>query len=175
MSSGASSPRTSRLLDRAELARHLERLRHEEPATRVVLANGCFEILHVGHLRYLCDARSRGDRLVVALNSDLSVRALKGEGRPLVPFEERAELLLGLECVDWVTGFEELTLEQTLRILRPAVHAKGTDYTADTVPERWVDDELEIEIAICGDPKTHSSSSLARHLAARSPDLLSRR
>ncbi len=162
-------------IERTELALHLERLRGQNPSLRVVLANGCFEILHVGHLRYLRDARGRGDCLVVALNTDASMRALKGEGRPRVPFEERAELLLGLDCVDWVTGFGELTLERTLRELRPAVHAKGTDYTADTIPERGVDAELGIEIAICGDSKTHSSSLLGRFLPTPSSDPLSRR
>jgi rfaE bifunctional protein nucleotidyltransferase chain/domain len=125
-----------------------------------VLANGCFDLLHVGHVRYLEAARERGDALVVALNTDESVRAAKGQGRPLVPLAERAELLCALACVDYVTSFPEATLEATLRLLRPAVHAKGTDYTPESVPERAVDRELGIEIAICGDPKTRSSSAL---------------
>lgn len=149
------------------LAEKLEELRRSRPGLRVVLANGCFEMLHVGHLRYLEDARRRGDVLVVALNEDDGVRELKGEGRPLVGFEERAELLLGLRCVDWVVGFPERTVEATLRVLRPQVHAKGSDYTPETIPERAVDDELGIEIAICGDPKEHSTTSLARLLASR--------
>jgi rfaE bifunctional protein nucleotidyltransferase chain/domain len=127
---------------------------------RVVLGNGCFDLLHVGHLRYLEDARSRGDFLIIALNTDESIRALKGAGQPLVPLAERAELLLGLACVDRVLPFDELTLEDTLRVLRPDVHAKGPDYTPDTVPEALVDRELGIEIAICGDPKDHSSTEL---------------
>ncbi len=134
-------------------------------ARRVVLANGCFDLVHVGHVRYLVDARSRGDCLVVALNTDRSVRALKGAGRPIVTLLERAELLAALRCVDFVTSFDEPTLEATLRALRPAVHAKGTDYTPEGVPEAAVDRELGIEIAICGDPKQRSSSAL---LARRS-------
>ena len=148
------------LASRDELA---GRLRADQAAgRRVVLANGCFDLLHVGHLRYLRDARSRGDVLVVAVNTDASVRGLKGEGRPLVPLEERAELLLALEPVDHVVAFDEPTLEPTLRALLPDVHAKGTDYTADGVPEAAVDAELGIEVAICGDPKDHDSSELIR-------------
>lgn len=143
-------------LSRELLAQELARVHRG----RVVLANGCFDLLHVGHVRYLEAARARGDVLVVALNTDESVRAAKGPGRPRVPLAERAELLGALACVDWVTAFPEPTLERTLRLLRPDVHAKGTDYTAESVPEREVDRELGIEIAICGDPKTHSSSAL---------------
>ena len=127
---------------------------------RVVLANGCFDLLHVGHVRYLEDARSHGDRLVVAINTDASVRALKGDTRPLMPLEERAELLRALRCVDRVVPFAEATLEATLRALVPDVHAKGPDYTPETVPERPVDLELGVEIAICGDPKDHSTTEL---------------
>jgi len=127
---------------------------------RVVLANGCFDLLHVGHVRYLEDARSRGDRLVVAINDDESVRRLKGEGRPLMPIVERAELLLALRCVDRVVPFGEATMEVTLRTLRPDVHAKGTDYTPESVPEAAIDRELGIEVAICGDPKDHSTTEL---------------
>jgi len=133
-----------------------------------VLANGCFDLLHVGHLRYLEDARSRGDLLVVALNEDSSVRLLKGADRPLVPLRERAELLLGLRAVDYVVPFGERTLEETLRVLRPDVHAKGSDYTPESVPERILDAELGIEVAICGDPKEHASSALLLRLRGRS-------
>jgi len=156
-----SAARESRFRAREELAAHLARERAR--LGRVVLANGCF---HVGHVRYLEAARARGDTLVVALNTDESVRAAKGPGRPLVPLFERVELVLALRCVDFATSFPEPTLERTLRLLRPAVHAKGTDYTAENVPERGVDRELGIEIAICGDPKEHSSSALAARLAA---------
>jgi rfaE bifunctional protein nucleotidyltransferase chain/domain len=154
------------VLSRDVLAQRLERERALGAVKRVVLANGCFDLVHVGHVRYLVDARSRGDCLVVALNSDDSVRALKGAGRPILPLAERAELLAALRCVDYVTSFAEPTLEATLRVLRPDVHAKGTDYALSTVPERDVDRELSIEIAICGDPKQRSSSALL----ARRPD-----
>jgi len=146
------------LPERDALAREIATLR--AAGTRVVLANGCFDLLHVGHLRYLEDARSRGDLLVIALNTDASIRGLKGPDRPLMPLAERAELLLGFACVDRVVAFDEPTLEETLRALVPDVHAKGPDYTPDTVPEAPVDRELGIEIAICGDPKDHSSSAL---------------
>ncbi|MFT7670021.1 MAG: rfaE bifunctional protein nucleotidyltransferase chain/domain, partial [Planctomycetota bacterium] len=125
----------------------------------------CFDLLHVGHLRYLKDAASRGDFLVVAINTDASVRGLKGEGRPLMPENERAELLCGLRCVDRVFAFDEATLEISLRALRPDVHAKGPDYTRETVPEGPVDRELGIEIAICGDPKDHSTTELFEQLS----------
>jgi len=150
---------------REELAARLHALRASGAVRRVVLANGCFDLLHVGHARYLADARSRGDCLVVALNTDESVRGLKGPERPLVPLAERAELVASLRCVDFVTSFGEATLEATLRALRPDVHAKGTDYTVATVPEGDVDRELGIEVAICGDPKDRSSSRLLARIA----------
>ncbi|MCE9594677.1 MAG: adenylyltransferase/cytidyltransferase family protein [Planctomycetes bacterium] len=149
------------LRDRAELALELARLR-ANGARRIVLANGCFDLVHVGHVRYLEDAKSRGDVLVVALNTDASVRELKGPSRPLASLAERAELVAALRCVDYVTSFGERTLEATLRVLRPDVHAKGSDYTIDSVPEAAIDRELRIEIAICGDAKDHSSSELLR-------------
>lgn len=150
----------SLVLEREALVPHLARWRAEHPDGRVVLANGCFDLLHVGHLRYLESARAEGSHLVVALNDDPSVRNLKGPERPRVPLRERAELVAGLRCVSAVTWFGERTVEATLRCLRPDVHAKGTDYTPETVPERHVDAELGIRIAICGDPKDHHSSSL---------------
>lgn len=161
-------PRPPRFQARDALALELAKLRLRERffgrPFRIVLANGCFDLLHVGHLRYLRDARARGDCLVVALNSDASARALKGAGRPVVPLAERAELLLGLACVDFATSFDEPNLEATLRALRPDVHAKGTDYSAASVPEAALDRELGIEVAICGDPKQHASSALVRSL-----------
>lgn len=157
--------RTGPILARAELARELELLRSTGAVRRCVLANGCFDLLHVGHVRYLEGAREHGDFLIVALNTDESVRALKGPARPTIPLAERAELVGALRCVDRVTVFEEATLEETLRALRPDVHAKGTDYTAETVPERHVDRELGIEIAITGDPKDHSSSEMLERLS----------
>lgn len=137
---------------------------------RIVLANGCFDLLHAGHVRYLEDARSRGDFLIVALNSDHSVRAIKGPGRPLMPLAERAEIVGALRCVDAVTPFDEADLETTLRLLRPDVHAKGSDYTTVSVPEAATDRELGIEIAICGDPKNHSTSDLLRRIARQTSD-----
>jgi rfaE bifunctional protein nucleotidyltransferase chain/domain len=155
------------LWPRAELAGELLRLREERPALRVVLANGCFDVLHVGHVRYLEGAKSEGDVLVVALNTDESVRALKGPGRPLVPLSERAEVVAALSSVDYVTSFAERTLEATLRELRPHVHAKGTDYTPANVPEAAVDRELGIAIAICGDAKTRSSTDFIARATER--------
>ena len=145
-------------LDCADMLGAITDVRMKHPDARIVLANGCFDILHVGHVRYLEDARSRGDVLIVALNSDASVRALKGPNRPRVPLAERAELVAALRCVDFVTSFDGLTVESVLRALRPHVHAKGSDYTIDTVPERAIDRELGIEIAICGDAKDHASN-----------------
>jgi rfaE bifunctional protein nucleotidyltransferase chain/domain len=163
----APAPRTV-LWDRDELAPVLAR-RRGAAGERVVLANGIFDLLHVGHLRFLEAARLRGDVLVVALNSDASARALKGPRRPVQPLRERAELVAALRCVDYVTWFDELDLGATLRRLRPDVHAKGTDYSADGVPERAVDRELGIEIAICGDAKDHSSSALLDYLEGTTP------
>jgi rfaE bifunctional protein nucleotidyltransferase chain/domain len=150
--------------DRSFVARMVADLRARQIRSRIVLANGCFDLLHVGHVRYLEDARSRGDYLIVALNTDESVRALKGTNRPLMPLRERAEIVRALRCVDAVTSFGESTLEATLREIRPDVHAKGTDYTVESVPERDIDRELGIEIAICGDPKERSSSDIAGRL-----------
>ena len=148
----------SALVDRAALALEISELRSKSKSSKVVLANGCFDLLHVGHVRYLSDAASRGDLLVVALNTDQSVALLKGPSRPVITLDDRAEIIAALACVWRVTSFEEETLEETLRALLPNVHAKGTDYTPETLPEREVDEELGIEIAICGDPKTRSSS-----------------
>jgi rfaE bifunctional protein nucleotidyltransferase chain/domain len=124
---------------------------------RVVLANGCFDTLHVGHVRYLEGARREGDVLVVAVNSDSSVCALKGPGRPILPESARADLVAALRAVDYVVLFSEPNVEPLLESLRPDVHAKGTDYTADTVPERATAARLGIRIAIVGDPKDHST------------------
>ena len=130
----------------------------------LVLANGIFDLLHVGHVRYLEGARAEGERLVVALNSDASARRLKGEGRPVVPLHERLELLAALRCVDWVTWFDEDRVEELLRLLRPAIHAKGTDYTVDSVPERALAASLGIRTAIVGDPKEHATSEILSRL-----------
>lgn len=128
----------------------------------VTLANGCFDLLHVGHIRYLHAAKKLGGRLIVAINSDESVRALKGEGRPLMPAAERAEILAALADVDAVVIFSERDVRALVREIRPDVHAKGTDYTADTVPERNVVMECGGRVAIVGDPKDHSASEIIR-------------
>jgi rfaE bifunctional protein nucleotidyltransferase chain/domain len=130
----------------------------------IVLANGCFDLLHVGHVRYLRAAKALGDKLVVGINGDDSVRQLKGEGRPLMPASERAEILAALEPVDAVVIFPEPDVCALLREVRPDVHAKGTDYTIDTVPERQVVIEYGGRIAIVGDPKDHSASELIRRV-----------
>ena len=127
---------------------------------RIVLANGVFDTLHVGHARYLASAKAEGDLLVVAVNSDSSVRPLKGPGRPILDEQARALLVAALRAVDYVVIFSEPNVEKLLEELRPDVHAKGTDYTADSVPERAVAARLGIRVAIVGDPKGHSTRSL---------------
>jgi len=127
---------------------------------RVVLANGIFDLLHVGHVRYLEAARREGDVLVVAINSDASARQLKGPGRPILDERSRAELVAALAAVDGVVIFPELNVERVLELLHPDVHAKGTDYTPETVPERATAARLGIRIAIVGDPKQHSTRDL---------------
>ena len=131
---------------------------------RVGVAVGCFDLLHVGHARLLADARRAVDLVVVALNTDASVRALKGEGRPLVPLEERAELLAELRTVDLVTSFAAEAAHDLLRLLRPDALLKGTDRTPDTVPERELVEEPGGEALSLGDPKEHASSVLAARL-----------
>ena len=131
---------------------------------RIVLANGCFDVLHVGHVRYLAGARQLGDVLVVGVNSDEQVARLKGPGRPILPATERAEIVAALEAVSYVTIFHEPTVEQLLLTLRPDVHAKGTDYTEDSVPERDVVRSYGGEVAIVGDPKDHSTSAILARL-----------
>ena len=134
---------------------------------RIVLANGCFDILHVGHVRYLQGAAALGARLVVAVNSDQSTRQLKGEGRPILDERGRAALVAAVRGVSAVTIFDELSVEPLLRALRPDVHAKGTDYTTATVPEAAVARELGVEVAIVGDPKDHSTQALLARLRAK--------
>lgn len=134
---------------------------------RVVVANGAFDMLHVGHARYLAAARAAGDVLFVAVNSDASVRASKGPLRPVVPEGERAELLSHLDCVDWIVLFDEPTVAEVLRALEPHVHAKGTDYTVASVPERAVVAEWGGETVICGDPKEHATTDLVAEILKR--------
>jgi len=130
----------------------------------VALANGLFDILHVGHLSYLEAAATEADLLVVAINSDESARQLKGPTRPVTPEQERARLVAGFACVNYVTVFRELNVENLLRSLRPDVHCKGTDYATDTVPEAQVAREVGARIAIVGDPKSHSSREIINRL-----------
>jgi rfaE bifunctional protein nucleotidyltransferase chain/domain len=137
---------------------------HRAAGRSVALANGLFDVLHVGHLRYLEGAASEADVLVVAVNADASARELKGSSRPFVPDAERAELVGGFECVDHVTIFAERSVEALLRALRPDVHCKGTDYTEATVPERAIAAELGIRVAIVGDPKDHATTSLLERI-----------
>jgi rfaE bifunctional protein nucleotidyltransferase chain/domain len=149
----------------------LERLvANDKKAGRTIaMANGCFDVLHVGHVRYLEGASREADRLIVAINDDTSVRALKGAGRPILPESARAELVAALRCVDYVVIFPERTVERLLRELTPNVHCKGTDYTVETVPERDVVREYGGRTAIVGDPKDHSTRGLIDRVA-RTPD-----
>jgi rfaE bifunctional protein nucleotidyltransferase chain/domain len=149
-----------KILSRNQLRERVAEWRRS--GARVTLANGCFDLLHVGHVRYLHAARELGGKLVVAINSDDSVRGLKGVGRPLMPAEERAEILSALADVDAVVIFAENDVRAIIREIRPDFHAKGTDYTTQTVPER---DEVEAcggRVAIVGDPKDHSATDIIR-------------
>ena len=149
-----------KIVSRAELRQLVADWRHT--GERVTLANGFFDLLHVGHVRYLHAARELGGKLIVAVNSDASATALKGEGRPVVPAEERAEILAALADVDAVVVFSESDVRAIIRDIRPDFHAKGTDYTVDSVPER---DQVEAcggRVVIVGDPKDHSASEIIR-------------
>jgi rfaE bifunctional protein nucleotidyltransferase chain/domain len=153
------------ILGRDELVTRIRADR--ESGSRVVLANGCFDVLHVGHVRYLAGARELGDVLVVGVNSDDQVARLKGPGRPVLPAKERAEIVTALESVTYVTVFDEPTVEQLLLALKPDVHAKGTDYTEDSVPERDVVRSYGGKVAIVGDPKDHSTSAILTRLGGK--------
>lgn len=133
----------------------------------IVLANGAFDLLHVGHIRYLKAAKELGHVLVVAVNSDASVKRAKGSHRPIVPEDERVELLAALSCVDWVVIFQEDTVENVIEALRPNIHAKGTDYTAATVPEASLVQKYGGKVAIVGDAKNHSTSNMIAALERR--------
>lgn len=150
------------ILPREALAGRLAELRRGPRPPRLVLTNGGFDLLHVGHLRCLQAARALGDLLVVALNDDAALRAAKGPGRPHQPLAERMELVAALRCVDFVTWFAEATLEVTLSALRPDVHAKGTDYDESSLPEAGLNRRLGIAMAFVGDPKTHHSRAFRR-------------
>ncbi|MEE8348032.1 MAG: adenylyltransferase/cytidyltransferase family protein [Acidobacteriota bacterium] len=135
----------------------------------VVFANGCFDLIHVGHVRYLEAARALGDLLVLGLNGDESVRLLKGPGRPTMNQEERAEILAAMECVDYVILFDDPTAEHLLQQLQPDIHAKGTDYAEDTVPERETVRAYGGSVKIAGDPKDHSTKDLLRQIIEGQP------
>ncbi len=154
---------TVKILPVQELADLLES--HRRAGRRIVFTNGAFDLLHVGHVRALEEAATHGGVLVVAVNSDRTVREAKGTGRPVVPEQERAELVAALSCVDYVTVFDSRTVDDLLRLFRPDVHAKGRDYTPDTIPERATSAELGTEIAIVGDAKVHSSTQLLARAA----------
>lgn len=146
------------ILSLADIVEQTTKARHA--GATIVLANGCFDLIHVGHVRYLAAAKELGDVLVVAINSDRQARSLKGAGRPFVPEKERAEVVAALKSVDLITIFDDPTVEAVIRAIRPDLHAKGTDYTADSVPERDILKECGGNVVIVGDPKDHSSTQM---------------
>ena len=156
---------SAKIISRTQVSALGARLRRE--GRRSAFANGCFDLLHVGHVRYLQGAKEQGDVLVVGVNSDRAVTALKGPGRPLLPAEARVELVAALACVDYVVIFDDLTAEAVLRDLRPHVQCKGTDYTAGTVPERAAVEELGGSVRIVGDAKSHSTRALLDEIVKR--------
>ena len=151
---------TRKILNQRELDERVKEWRAS--GEKIILTNGCFDLLHVGHIRYLHGAKQLGGKLIVGVNSDASAHALKGEGRPRIPATERAEILAALEDVDAVTIFDSLDVRPLIRLLRPDIHAKGTDYAAESVPER--DDVIACggRVEIVGDPKDHSTTELLR-------------
>jgi len=149
-----------KILSREALRHRAEQWRRT--GQRITLANGGFDLLHVGHVRYLRGAKALGGKLVVAINSDESVRALKGEGRPIMPEHERAEIVAALADVDAVVIFPELDVRAIIREIHPDIQAKGTDYTPDSVPERDAVGEYGGRVEIVGDPKNHSTSEIIR-------------
>ncbi|HEX8816986.1 MAG TPA: adenylyltransferase/cytidyltransferase family protein [Terriglobales bacterium] len=156
---------TGKILSRENLRAQVNTWRDEGHS--ITLANGCFDLLHVGHIRYLHAAKLLGGKLVVAVNSDESARALKGEGRPLMPAHERAEILAALEDVDAVVIFPEKDVRALIRELHPNLQAKGTDYTAESVPERETMQDVGGRVAIVGDPKHHSATDFIRALGQK--------
>jgi rfaE bifunctional protein nucleotidyltransferase chain/domain len=156
---------TAKVLSRDRLKRQVAEWRRQGQS--ITLANGCFDLLHVGHVRYLHAAKELGGRLIVAINADESVRALKGEGRPLMPEDERAEILAALADVDAVVVFPEHDVRPLIREIRPDVQVKGTDYSADSVPERDAMQEVGGRVEIVGDPKDHSASDIIRSRMGR--------
>jgi D-glycero-beta-D-manno-heptose 1-phosphate adenylyltransferase len=151
-----------KILTREQLKRRVEKWRRS--GEKITLANGCFDVLHVGHVRYLHAAKELGGKLIVAVNSDESTRSLKGDGRPHMPENERAEILSALADVDAVVVFSEPNVRELIREIHPDVQAKGTDYTAESVPEREVVMEFGGRVEIVGDPKDHSASEILRQM-----------
>ena len=149
-----------KILNRDELSARVNAWRAS--GYRIILANGCFDLLHVGHVRYLHAAKQLGGKLIVALNSDGSARGLKGPGRPVLPQAERAEILAALADVDAIVIFDEPNVRSLIERIRPDVHAKGTDYTEQSVPEREILLACGGKVAIVGDPKDHSATDLLR-------------
>ncbi len=153
------------ILTRTDLIGRVDEVRRS--GSRIVLANGCFDLFHVGHVRYLNGARELGDVLVVGVNSDRQVKRLKGANRPFMPENERAEIVAAFRAVDFVTVFDEPTVTELLLALKPDIHAKGTDYTVDTVPEREIVRGYGGRVAIVGDPKDHSSTELIETVSGK--------
>ena len=151
-----------KIYQREQLSKIVEGLKKQ--GKTIGFANGCFDLLHVGHIRYLKDAKANCDILIVALNTDESVKRLKGEGRPRTPLSERLEIMEAIEFVDYLTYFGEDTVEQTLRIIKPDIQFKGTDYTVETVPERGIMEVLGGKVMIVGDPKDHSTSEILERI-----------
>jgi rfaE bifunctional protein nucleotidyltransferase chain/domain len=143
---------------------------HKKRGQKVVLANGCFDLIHVGHIRYLKESKKKGDVLVLALNSDSSIRKLKGEGRPILNQIERAEIASSFYFVDYITFFDEPNVEKVLLALKPDIHAKGSDYTKETVPEKETVKQYGGAIAITGGPKIKSTSELIKEIASKIKD-----
>jgi len=159
---------TNKILSRDALRRQVDEWK--QAGERIILANGNFDLLHVGHVRYLAGAKTLGGKLIVAINSDSSVRALKGEGRPVMPEQERAEIVAALAAVDAVVIFPDLDVRAIIREIHPDIQAKGTDYTVDSVPERDTVAECGGRVAIVGDPKDHSTTEIIRsRLMQRKP------
>ena len=152
--------KSAKILTRVQLRQRVDEWRRS--GATVTLANGNFDLLHVGHVRYLAGAKNLGGKLIVAINSDESVRTLKGEGRPIMPAAERAEIVAALADVDAVVIFPELDVRPIIREIRPDIQAKGTDYTAESVPERDTVEEYGGRVEIVGDPKDHSTSEIIR-------------
>jgi rfaE bifunctional protein nucleotidyltransferase chain/domain len=150
------------ILNHNELAKKIEELKKQ--GKKVIFANGCFDLLHVGHVRYLRGAKALGDVLVLAINSDASVRRLKGRERPLLSLEDRLGILSAFEMIDFVTAFEDDTVSPLLLKLKPNVQVKGTDYTPDTIPEKDTVASFGGEVAVVGDPKDHASKNLIQEI-----------